>query len=161
MMSSKFNHTITSGRISFFITAKDIIIYIQKTLFFNPLTDQWTLWLYSCLAYSEQCCSEHGCTYLIKGINLVLWIYAQAWKCQIISQFQGFPGDSYGKEPACNAGEVGSIPGLGISPGEGNGNPLQYSYLENSRDRGTWETIVLGVTKRQDQMTNTFNFFHF
>ena len=44
----------------------------------------------------------------------------------------GFPGDSAGKESACNAGELGSIPGLGRSPGEGNGNPLQYSGLENS-----------------------------
>ena len=48
----------------------------------------------------------------------------------------GFPSDSGGKESACNAGDVGLIPGSGRSPGEGNGNPLQYSYLENSRDRG-------------------------
>ena len=46
-----------------------------------------------------------------------------------------------------NAGDVGSVPGLGISPGEGNGNPLQYSCLGNPMDRGTWLAIVLGVTK--------------
>ena len=46
----------------------------------------------------------------------------------------GFPSGSAGKESACNAGELGSIPGLGISPGEGNGYPLQYSGLENSMD---------------------------
>ena len=45
----------------------------------------------------------------------------------------GFPGSSDSKESACNAGGLGSIPGLGRSPVEGNGNPLQYSYLENSR----------------------------
>ena len=46
----------------------------------------------------------------------------------------GFPGGSDGKESACNAGDVGSIPGLGRSPGDGNGNPLQYSCLENSTE---------------------------
>ena len=48
----------------------------------------------------------------------------------------GFPGGSDGKESACNAGDPGSISGSGRSPGEGNGNPLQYFCLENSRDRG-------------------------
>ena len=48
-----------------------------------------------------------------------------------------FPGGSVGKESACNVGDPGSIPGSGISPGEGNGNPLQYSCLENPMDGGT------------------------
>ena len=48
----------------------------------------------------------------------------------------GFPGGSDGKVSACNAGDLGSIPGLGRSPGEGNGNPLQHSCLENPMDRG-------------------------
>ena len=55
-------------------------------------------------------------------------------------------GGSDGKEPACSAGDLGSIPGLGTSPGEGNGYSLQYSYLENSIDRGAWQTTVYGVT---------------
>ena len=50
----------------------------------------------------------------------------------------GFPGGSDSKVSAYNAGELGSIPGSGISPGEGNGNPLQYSYLENPMDGGAW-----------------------
>ena len=49
-----------------------------------------------------------------------------------------FPGGSDGKASAYNAGDLGSIPGLGRSPGEGNGNPLQYSCLKNPMDRGTW-----------------------
>ena len=53
------------------------------------------------------------------------------------------------KESACNAGDLGLIPGLGRSPGEGNGYPVQYSGLENSMDRGAWRVIVLGVTKSQ------------
>ena len=50
----------------------------------------------------------------------------------------GLPGGSDGKASACNSGDLGSIPGSGRSPGEGNGNPLQYFCLENSMDRGTW-----------------------
>ena len=52
--------------------------------------------------------------------------------------FGGFAGDSYGKESACNAGDLGSIPGLRTSLGERNDNPLQYSCLGNSMDRGVW-----------------------
>ena len=60
---------------------------------------------------------------------------------------RGFPGGSDSEESACNAEDLGSIPGLGRSPGEGNGNPLQYSCLENSMDRGAWQATVHGVTK--------------
>ena len=56
---------------------------------------------------------------------------------------------SEGTESACNAGDMDSIPGLGRSPGEGNGDPLQYSGLENSLDRGAWRATVHGVTKSQ------------
>ena len=52
-----------------------------------------------------------------------------------------------GKESACNAGDPGSIPGSGRSPAEGNGNPLQYSCLENPMDRGAWRAIAHGVAK--------------
>ena len=61
----------------------------------------------------------------------------------------GFPGDSDGKESACNAGDLGLIPGLGQSSGEGNGNPLQYSCLENSMNRAAWRATVHGVTESQ------------
>ena len=54
---------------------------------------------------------------------------------------------SGGKESACNAGDLGSIPGSGRSPGEGNGNPLQYSCLENPMDGGVWWAAVYGVTQ--------------
>ena len=59
----------------------------------------------------------------------------------------GFPGGLDGKESACNAGDLGSVPGLRISPGERHGYPLQYSCLENSRDRGAWRATVHWVTK--------------
>ena len=60
-------------------------------------------------------------------------------------KFKGFPDGSDGKETTCNAGDTGLIPGLGRSPREGNGNPLQYSHLENSMDRGDWQATVHGV----------------
>ena len=59
----------------------------------------------------------------------------------------GFPGGSESKESACNAGDLGSIPWLGRSPGERNGNPLQYCCLENPMDRGAWWAAVHGVTE--------------
>ena len=65
-----------------------------------------------------------------------------------------FPYSSVGKEPACNAGNPDSIPGSGRSPGERNGNPLQYSCLENLMDRGAWWATVHGVTRgRHDLAT--------
>ena len=66
-----------------------------------------------------------------------------------IPVFLGFPGGSEGKESTYNAGDLGSTPGLEISPGGGNGNPLQYSFLENPMDRGTWQATVHGVIKIQ------------
>ena len=57
------------------------------------------------------------------------------------------PRSSADKESTCNAGDLGSIPGLEISPGKGNGNPLQYSCLENPMDRGAWQTTVYGVAR--------------
>ena len=67
----------------------------------------------------------------------------------------GFPGGSLVKNPPVNAGDgdVGLIPGAGRSPGGGNGNPLQYSYLENSMDRGAWQVIVHGVAKSQTRLS--------
>ena len=68
----------------------------------------------------------------------------------------GFPGSASGNEPTCqcrHARKMGSIPGLGRSPGVGNGNPLQYSCLENPMDRVAWRAIVHGVAKSQAQLS--------
>ena len=61
----------------------------------------------------------------------------------------GLPGVSAGEESACNAGDVGLIPGLGRSPGVGNGNPFQYSCLEDSMDREAWQATVHRVAKNR------------
>ena len=60
---------------------------------------------------------------------------------------------SDGEESACNTGDLGLIPGLGRSPGEGNGYPLQYSCLENSMNRGAWRATVHGETKSRTQLS--------
>ena len=66
-----------------------------------------------------------------------------------------FPAVSDGKESACNTGDSCSISGSGRSPGEGNGNPLQYSWLENSMNRGAWQATVHGISKSQTLLSNS------
>ena len=73
----------------------------------------------------------------------------------VISRHEvGFPGGSGGKESASNAGDPGLIPGLERSPGEGNGNLLQYSCLENPMDGGTWQATAYGVAKSQTRLSD-------
>ena len=69
--------------------------------------------------------------------------------CLRKAKHKNFPGDSVVKNPPANEGDLGSIPGLGRSPGEGNGNPLQDSCLESPMDRGAWRATVQGVAKSQ------------
>ena len=85
-----------------------------------------------------------------------IFIYTQIYThtlkyiiCILVIYYTVFPGDSDGKQSACNAGDSGSIPVLGRTPGEGNGNPLQYSCLENPMEKGAWEATVHRVTKSQ------------
>ena len=101
--------------------------------------------------------------YLIGIINCIVWGYSNNAKRKKIKYFwfitkadDVFPHSSVGKESACSAGELGSIPGLGRYPGEGNGNPIQYSCLENPMDRGAWQATVHGVTRvRHDLVTKS------
>ena len=89
------------------------------------------------------CCDSWG----HKELDTTKWLN---WTERV----QGFPGGSDGKESACNVGDLGSIPGSGRSPGEGKGNPLWYSCLENPMDRGAWWAIVHGVAKSQTRLSN-------
>ena len=76
-----------------------------------------------------------------------------------ITLLKGFPGGLEGKASTCNEGDPGSIPESGRCPGEGNGNPLQYSCLEDPMEGGAWEAAVHGVAKSQTQLSNfTFLF---
>ena len=71
-----------------------------------------------------------------------------------VDLFIGFSDSLVAKEFTCNAGDPDSIPGLGKSPGERNGYPLQYSCLKNSMDRGTWWATVHGVAKSKTRLNN-------
>ena len=75
-------------------------------------------------------------------------------KTHIFKDDPSFPGGSDGKESACNIGDKSSIPGLGRSPEEGNGYPLQYSCLENSMDRGAWWAMVHGLAKSLTRLSD-------
>ena len=88
-------------------------------------------------------------------------VYCNSRIFQLLSTlfYRGFPGSSAGKESVCNERDLGSIPGSGRSPGEGNSYALQYSCLENSMDRGGWQDTVLGVTKSWTQLSDWH--FHF
>ena len=119
------------------ISKKGITFYIVLNCFFPlnvPFRGNWHLTLLTLI-------------FLIKLTGILF---------HVTISFKGFLPSSVGKESGCNAGDPGSnpglrilgrIPGLGRSPGEGNGNPLQYSCLENSMDRGTWQATVHGVTR--------------
>ena len=78
------------------------------------------------------------------------YLHLLCWLFQDNTDFNGFPGGSVVKNPPVNAGDMGSILGSGRSPGEGNGNPLQYSCLEKSMDRGVWQATVHGVASQLD-----------
>ena len=89
-----------------------------------------------------------------KELDTTVWLNNNNSVSKIIAfNIQAFPGGSDGKESACNAGGLGSIPGSGRSPGEGNGNPLQCSCLENPMDRRAWWAAVHGVTKSWIQLS--------
>ena len=96
-------------------------------------------------------CSDYRIIVLVAE-SLRRWIKAPVssgvWvRIPSLSILLGLPCSSNGKEPACDAGDQGSVPGLGSSSGEGNGNPLQYSCLENPIDREAWRATLHGVAK--------------
>ena len=88
----------------------------------------------------------------MKSSFTIIFLKKKISTCIRYPVFLGFPGSSAGKGSACNAGDLGLIPALGRSPGEGRGNPLQYSGLENSMD-----CIVHGVSKSWTRLSA----FHF
>ena len=90
-----------------------------------------------------------------KSLQMVI----AAMKLKDACSLEGFPGGSEDKASACNAGDPGSIPGLGRSPREGNGNLLQYSCLENPMDRGAWRAAVHEVAKSRTRLSD-FTYIH-
>ena len=101
-----------------------------------------------------------GKIYLLKysglenSMDCIVHAVTKSWKGLSGLLFGGFSGSSVSKESACNAGDGGLIPGSGRSPGEGNGNSLQYSCLGNTMERGAWWAAVHGVAKSQTRLSN-------
>ena len=89
--------------------------------------------LSQCTRLSSLC--YKATSHQLSVLHVVMYMFLPKWRN--FSGEEDFPGGARGKEFPCNVGNLGSIPGLGRSPGEGNGNPLQYSGLENSMDRGS------------------------
>ena len=96
----------------------------------------------------------------ILQVNVLEWVQImklnfKKWNnYRFILVSKGFPCGSNGKESACNPGDLGLIPGSGRYPGEWNGHPLQYSYLENSMDRGAWPATVHGIAKSRTKLSD-------
>ena len=82
-----------------------------------------------------------------------LWLLGWSGFTCYLRSFEDFPGGSDAKASVYNAGDLGSSPGLGRSPGEGNGNPLQYYCLENPMDRGAWWATIHGVAESWTQLS--------
>ena len=95
------------------------------------------------------------------NLTTCFWLLQYSNHCSSLSplfcSFHRFPGGSDSKESTCNAGDPGLIPGSGLFPGEGHGNPLQSCCLENSMDRGAWRAIVHGIAKSQIRLSG----YHF
>ena len=92
------------------------------------------------------------------GLGWICYPFGRKYILKMGTTFLGIPGASDGKVFACNVGDLGSIPGSGRSPGEGNGNPLQYSSLENSMDEGAWWATVHGVAKSRTRLSRIMIF---
>ena len=124
-----------------------------------PICTQFSLLLFNSTSFvhSNLLCSFHDCAF--KNQTLRWWSLPRPFPRNGSTHLSrlpwwGFAGGSVGKESDCNAGDSGSIPGWGRSPGGGNDNPLQYSCLGNFMDRRTWRVTVHGVAESQTRLSN-------
>ena len=124
---------------------KENIKWEQSSLSWSPLR-RLRYWFLKCYSSIHKSTSQqpHNAAILKQNVGNIFHIKGDT----------GFPGGSGSRESACNVGALGSIPGLGRSPGEGNSNPLQYCWLVNTMDRETWWATVYGVAKHWIQLNN-------
>ena len=108
------------------------------------------------MRYSPWGCKKSAKTVNLKNLHVEFYIYIYLFIYLNICKLR-FPGSSDCKKSSCNVGDLGSIPELGRSPKEGNGNQLQYSCLENTMDGGAWQATVHGVVELDttEQLTHT------
>ena len=104
-----------------------------------------------------QCCVSFRCS-TSESVS-VTYIYIYVYMYVYTHTHMRSPGGSGSKESACNVGDLSSIPGSGRSPGKENGNPVQYSCMENTMDRRAWQATVHRVTKSQTQLSD-FTFIY-
>ena len=125
----------TGVHISFIVVT--FLILTFSCLWWMETSSDWLLWLLTWPSSGVTWCPRISLYASLPsyGINFYGALPPLNGEC-ISKMLSGFPHNSFGKESACNAGDPGSIPGSGRSPGEGNGNPLQYSCLGNPMDRG-------------------------
>ena len=114
---------------------------------------KWVFYQASQMELGENSSFGNNCIGRLLFLKLILWLSSSFFCHLVTTAVWEFPGGSNGKESASNAGDLDSIPGLGRTPEEGTGNPIQYSCLGNSMDREAWQAIVHGVTKSQTPLS--------
>ena len=133
---------------------------LSSSSFHQSNFSKWLSWLFSvAVTFHHLSKFQILCLHDQNPPDLILTFHSFSTIIILSNVLRGFPGGSDGKESACNVGDPSSNPGLGRSPGEGNGNPLQYSCLENPKDKEAWQATVHGVAKKSDTTKRwTFHF---
>ena len=115
---------------------------------------KWVFYQASQMELGENAIFGNNCIGRLLFLKLILWLSSSFFCHLVTTAVWEFPGGSNGKESASNAGDLDSITGLGRTPEEGTGNPVQYSCLGNSMDREAWQARVHGVKKSQTPLSH-------
>ena len=152
-----FRKSYRNCLISFLIQRRKILYSNWKHLF--PNSGDEKVWIFTSCVFLGKSLPSLGLiearVIWTRPASQILWYDAHSFQSMLIHKvLQSFPGGSNGKASACSAGDPGLIPRWGRSRGKRNSNPLQYSFLENSMDRGAWQATVHGVAKSQTRLSD-------
>ena len=131
-----------------------IYIFFFQFMYITKKRRKITYYIYSDICHFYYSSFIYDASNSPDVIFLIPQMLALVFLLDQFSPCTGFPRGSDSKVSVCNAGDPGSILGLGRSPGEGNGNPFQYSCLENPMDRGAWWAVLHGVPKSRIRLRN-------